>query len=425
MTVPASAAYRACVSTRVAVRPPEQPAWPWPWRSPAVLAALVGLIQVVITIFAAQGQPERRSLDLLAFALLVAGPAALLARRRYPVHTLAAVTAVTLAYLLIGYPYGPVVLSMVVALANAVILGYRAAAWIASGVLYVGHFALRPFTRPDEETTWLQAAAVGAWLLLVLVASEFARVRREQVLAAARGREEAARRQASEERLRMAQELHDVLAHNISLINVQAGVALHLMDERPEQARTALTAIKQASHETLNELRTALGVLRQDDGAAPRQPAPGLANLDDLVFRAASAGLDVSTVVIGEPRPVSAGVDLAAFRIVQEALTNVVRHAGSATARVSVEYGERELTLQVEDDGRGVPATEIGLPGAGSGIAGMRERATALGGTLWAGPRNGRGFRVRARLPIDPIDEGPGEVETAEPVEATPWEDRR
>jgi signal transduction histidine kinase len=424
MTAPASAAYRACVSTRVAVRPPEQPAWPWPWQSPAVLAALVGLIQVVITIFAAQGQPERRSLDLLAFALLVAGPAALLARRRYPVHTLAAVTAITLAYLLIGYPYGPVVLSMVVALANAVILGYRAPAWIASGVLYFGHFALRPFTRTDEENTWLQAAAVGAWLLLILVASEFARVRREQVLAAARGREEAARRQASEERLRMAQELHDVLAHNISLINVQAGVALHLMDERPEQARTALTAIKQASQETLNELRTALGVLRQGDGVAPRRPAPGLADLDDLVGRAASAGLDVSTVVSGTPRPVSAGVDLAAFRIVQEALTNVVRHAGSAIARVSVEYGDRELTVQVDDDGRGVSATEIGLPGAGSGIAGMRERVTALGGTLWAGSRTGGGFRVVARLPIDPVDEAAGEAGEAEPVQ-TGSEDRR
>ena len=394
---------------------PAEPAWPWAWP-PAVLPAGLGVIQVVGTYFAASGQTDRRPLDAFAYVLLLAGPALLLGRRRYPVPTLFGVVAVTLAYLLIGYPYGPVVLSEVVALVTAVVLGHRLAAWLSAAVLYFGHFAGRFALGDEPATTVGQAVGVGAWLLLVLIAAEVARVRRERAVEVTRRREEAARRRASEERLRMAQELHDVLAHNISLISVQAGVALHLIDERPEQARTALTAIKQASRETLNELRTALGVLRQDAGSALRQPAPGLANLDDLIARAGSAGIDVSIVTEGSPRPVAAGVDLAAFRIVQEALTNVVRHAGPATATVRVTYGRRELAVQVDDDGRGaVVAGAHGSPGSGSGIAGMRERATALGGTLQAGPRAGGGFRVLARLPIDAAPAVEPDIEAGPP----------
>jgi signal transduction histidine kinase len=199
--------------------------------------------------------------------------------------------------------------------------------------------------------------------------------------------------------LRIARELHDVLAHNISLINVQAGVALHLIDERPEQARGALSAIKDASKEALGELRSVLDVLRQTDERPPRSPTAGLARLDELVSRATAAGLEVRTEVDGSPRPLAAGVDLAAFRIVQEALTNVARHAGPATAIVRLAYGERELTLQVDDDGRGRPADAT--PAGGSGIAGMRERAIALAGTLDAAARPGGGFQVRARLPLN------------------------
>jgi signal transduction histidine kinase len=372
----------------------------------------VGVVQVVGTYFAAEDQPDRRSLDLLAYLLLVAGPVLLLGRRRYPVPTLAGVVAVTVSYLLIGYPYGPVVLSEIVALVTAVVTGHRLAAWIGAAALYVGHFGGRYVLGQQPAATVTQAAGVAAWLLVVLVVAEVARVRREQAAEAARRRDETARRQASEERLRMAQELHDVLAHNISLISVQAGVALHLMDERPEQARTALTAIKQASRETLNELRTALGVLRQGEAPAPRQPAPGLADLDEVVSRAALAGLDVSITVDGSPRPVPTGVDLAAFRIVQEALTNVVRHAGPARATVRVEYGNRELVVQVDDDGQGLPGASAGVgadpSGTGSGIAGMRERVSALGGGLEAGPRAGGGFRVRAHIPVgDAGDPGP------------------
>ena len=188
-----------------------------------------------------------------------------------------------------------------------------------------------------------------------------------------------------------------MLAHDISLISVQAGVALHLMDEQPDQARTALTAIKAASKDALGELRSVLDVLRQGDEGPPRSPTAGLEDLDRLVAGAAAAGIDVRVVTSGTPRRLPPTVDLAAFRIVQESLTNVTRHAGPATATVSLTYGDGDLTVEVEDDGRaanGAPA-----PGAGNGIRGMQERAAALGGTLDAGPKPGGGFRVRAKLP--------------------------
>ncbi|MGH9000260.1 MAG: sensor histidine kinase, partial [Acidimicrobiia bacterium] len=221
---------------------------------------------------------------------------------------------------------------------------------------------------------------------------------RQRRLDAERTRAEEERRRAGEERMRIARELHDVLAHNISLINVQAGVALHLMDDKPEQARTALAAIKEASGDALREVRSVLGMLRSVDEAAPRHPAPSLSRLGSLVSRAEAAGLRVRVEAEGEARPLPTGLDLAAFRIVQEALTNVARHAGAAGATVRVGYGTDALAIEVEDDGRGQgPPTSRGT---GSGIAGMRQRAAALGGTLEAGPRPEGGFRVRAHLPL-------------------------
>jgi signal transduction histidine kinase len=188
---------------------------------------------------------------------------------------------------------------------------------------------------------------------------------------------------------------------------VQAGVALHLLDERPDQARPALAAIKDASKEALGELRSVLDVLRrsEDGSTAPRAPTAGLRDLPGLVERTRAAGLDVTLDVSGGARSVAAGVDLAAFRIVQEALTNVVRHADTSRARVRLDYGDDELTVQVDDDGRVTAPAMTGTgdttDGAGKGIAGMRERVLALGGSFEAGPRPGRGFRVRARFPID------------------------
>ncbi len=202
---------------------------------------------------------------------------------------------------------------------------------------------------------------------------------------------EQAQRRRSEQRLAIARDLHDVLAHNLSLINVQASTALHLVDERPEHAKPALEAVKRASGEALRELRGVLETLR---GADERAPAPTLARLDELTAQAAAAGLEIDTRVDGEPRALPASVELAAFRICQEALTNVIRHAGAASARVRVGYGARELTVEVVDDGRG------GVPKAGNGLTGMRERTAAVGGSLDAGPRPEGGFRVHATLPV-------------------------
>jgi signal transduction histidine kinase len=374
-------------------------------RSRAPAAALVVPVAVVHvggTLLASLHQPERRSIDALALLLLLAGPAALAFRRRYPATVLYVVFASTLAYWVIGYPRGPVFLPLVVAFVGAVMAGRRRAAWGSLVLGWLSFSWLGYLLGREKGPSWLAVAGLAAWLLVLATAGDVARTRRDRAAASARAREEEARRRASEERVRIARELHDVLAHDISLINVQAGVALHLIDERPEQARTALANIKQASKDALGELRSVLEVLRQVDEDLPRSPTAGLDGLHGLVSRAAAAGIEVRLEVDGPARPLPPGVDLAAFRIVQEALTNVTRHAGPATATVRVTYGDDDLVVQVDDDGAGGPSPAVAAPaaGGGNGIRGMRERAAALGGRLDAGPRPGGGFRVRSWLPV-------------------------
>jgi signal transduction histidine kinase len=363
------------------------------------VAGLVLVVQVGLTIAASRRQPDRQPLDLLAFLLLAAGPVALLWRWRSPALVLAAVMASSVLYFALGYPYGPAWLALIVAFWTAVTGGARRAAWATAFLGLATYFALAALLDRVPPPTAATIAAHLGWLLLVLAIAEVALAARQRRQAAEWTRAEEARRRAGEERMRIARELHDVLAHNISLINVQAGVALHLMDEQPGQSRSALAAIKQASNDALGELRSVLDVLRQGDEAPPRAPASGLAQLDSLAAGAGATGLEVRTRVEGAPRPLPAGTDLAAFRIVQEALTNVTRHAGPASATVVVRYGTDDLTVLVDDDGRG-PAAAAG-PGTGNGIRGMRERVAALGGELTAGPRPGGGFRVKARLPVD------------------------
>jgi len=363
------------------------------------VAALVAVAQLGLTTLAARRQPDRQALDLLAYLLLAVGPVALLWRRRSPAVVLAVVMASNVLYFGLGYPYGPAWLALIVAFWTAVTGGARRVAWATAVVGLAAYFTLAALLDRVGPATAATIAAHLGWLLLVLSVSEIALAARQRRQAAERTRAEEARRRAGEERMRIARELHDVLAHNISLINVQAGVALHLMDEQPGQSRTALVAIKQASNDALGELRSVLDVLRQGDEAPPRAPASGLARLDSLVAGAGATGLEVRTRVEGLPRPLPAGTDLAAFRIVQESLTNVTRHAGPASATVLVRYGPDDLTVRVDDDGRG-PVAATG-PGNGNGIRGMRERVAALGGELTTGPRPGGGFRVQARLPID------------------------
>ncbi|MFZ0387398.1 MAG: histidine kinase [Solirubrobacteraceae bacterium] len=350
-----------------------------------------------------------RSLDWGAYLLLFVGPLALLAKRMYPRTVLAVVFAATATYALIGYPAGPVFLSLIVAFWYVVSRGDRVVALICIASGWVIFLCLPWAIGTGGRPSVAQAVGLAAWLLVLLFAGEAVRARRERVAAVRRGREQEGLRRAEEERLRIARELHDVLAHNISLINVQSGVALHLLDERPEQTRTALAVINDASAEALREIRSVLGVLRRVDEPAPRRPAASLERLPELISLSAAAGLDVDVRIDGEPRPLPSDVDLAAYRIVQESLTNVTRHARTGRASVRVRYDDGELGLEVDDNGGGDDdggtagdssrATEPSA-GTGNGIVGMRERAAALGGELRAGPRADGGFRVSARLPL-------------------------
>ena len=353
---------------------------------------------VVGTFGAAHGETSRRGLDVLAIGLAIAVPLSLLGLRRHPVAVLWFVALSTLGYLLRDYPYGPIMISLVVAVVAAVMLGHRWAAWLALGVVYVGHLALRGEFR-DEAWSWGAATGFGAWSLVVLFGAEFARVRRERVVAARQVRAETARRQANEEKLRIARELHDVVAHHISLINVQAGVALHLVDRKPEQVETALAAIKDASKEALSELRSLVGVLRDEADTAPRAPTTTLATLDEMVERTGHAGLTLHKSTSGDVRTLPTPVELAAVRIAQEAITNVVRHANAQEADLRLDYGADMLTVQVDDDGSG--GARIDAIDEGSGLRGMRERAASLGGTLTIEAAPSGGLRVTARLPLE------------------------
>jgi signal transduction histidine kinase len=214
--------------------------------------------------------------------------------------------------------------------------------------------------------------------------------------------EEEARRRVAEERLRIARDLHDVVAHSLSSINIQAGAGAHVARRHPEQAEQALQAIKYASKDALDELRLTVGMLRAEGEEAPRAPQPTLGRLDSLVESTAAAGLDVDVQVHGDPTALPVPVDAAAFRIVQESLTNVLRHAGPARASVTIAYTDDGLDVDVTDTGRGADHGPNGTNGGGHGLAGMRERAEAIGGHVDAGPAPGGGFRVRAHLPARP-----------------------
>jgi signal transduction histidine kinase len=374
-------------------------------RGPAWRSALaVAVFAQVGSGWAAQAQDGRVPLDGPGRILLLLGPLLLVWRHRFPVAVAYGVSAVTLAYLAAGYPYGPVFLSVAVACFAAVVAGHRKAAWGAVGLLWAGHLALAHWLYRwlppggDGPAPWAQEGVVTAWVLAVLAAAELLRVRREQWARERAERAAAAGRRAGEERLRIARELHDVLAHSLSVINVQAGAGLALLDSDPEQARAALATIKTTSKEALGEIRQVLDTLRSP-GDAPRAPAPGLDRLPDLVEQAGAAGLSVEVTTEGRSRPLPPGADLAAFRILQEALTNVVRHSGSRTARIRIAWRPGALRLDVDDDG---PATAPAGPTGGNGLAGMRERAAALQGTLTAGPTPEGGFHVQATLPLPP-----------------------
>jgi signal transduction histidine kinase len=368
-----------------------------------VLAAGIG---VGGTALAAGHQSDVRQLDVIGYLLLVVGSAVLLGRRRWPLAVFTVAFASTLAYAVLNFPGGPIWMPLIIAFITLLTTGHRLVAYVSLPVGYAAFVGLANVVNDRPLPSFWTAAGIAAWMLVLLAVTELIRNRRAYRRANARreaeerrSRAEAARRQASEERLGIARELHDVLAHSISLINVQAGVALELMDGRPEQALMALTAIKQASRDALVEVQSVLGALRQPGEIAPRAPSASLRNLDELVPRARVAGLHVVVRSAGDLATLPRAVDAAGFRIVQEALTNVVRHAGAANVSIELCREGSVLTATVDDDGRGRAVTAE-TPGGGNGIACMRERAAALGGRVDADPRDGGGFAVRARLPL-------------------------
>jgi signal transduction histidine kinase len=337
-----------------------------------------------------------RSLGPVDWVLLVVGPVALIARRRHPVLVLWGTLATTLAPSGTGLTH----VSFIVAFFVSATAGKRYPAWLALALTFVWTIWLAPliygYAVPAND-----ALALAGWLLAVAIAAEATRIRAERVAATGASRQLDHRRQQSEERLRIARDLHDVIGHNISLINVQASMGLDLMDSQPEQARAALSAIKSVSKEALEELRTMLTTLRQDDDVAPRSPAPGLDRLPELIELTRATGLTVEIDVTGKAPPLPTAVHLAAYRIIQESLTNVARHAGWARVTVRVTYDDADVRVEIDDDGK-APSGGDSAIGTGSGITGMRERAVALGGDLSAGFCQGGGFRVSARLPVRP-----------------------
>ncbi|GGW31586.1 two-component sensor histidine kinase [Streptomyces xantholiticus] len=344
--------------------------------------------------------------DPRSVALILVAAAALVFRRREPMGVLLVTGAVSVVELVAGDPAAPVAMSAVIALYTVAARTDRPTTW------RVGLLTMAVLTGSAMffgSSPWYTQENLGifAWTGMAAAAGDAVRSRRafvdairERAERAERTREEEAGRRVAEERLRIARDLHDVVAHHIALVNVQAGVAAHVMDKRPDQAKEALAHVREASRSALNELRATVGLLRQSgDPEAPTEPAPGLAVLDELVttFRQAGLPVEVARADGGEVPP--AAVDLAAYRIIQEALTNVQKHAGpDAKAEVSVVRVGSRLEVTVIDNG--LEEAKSPDDNGGHGLLGMRERVTALGGTLTAGPRYGGGFRVQAILPL-------------------------
>ena len=354
------------------------------------------------------------TLGPLAIVMLVAGVLVLPWRWRWPRAVLLVTLASTVAYAAVVTPRGPFVAALTMALANAWLRGHRrwvvAAAAIAVVVLPSADVLLG-----RSSTVDLQAVLLAiAWATVTIAVSELVRVRVERVAERRRQRAEAERRRAADERVRIARELHDSVAHSMSLINLQAGVALHLGQDLPEQTRDALGNIRDSSREALVELRAILGVLRAvdgTDGAGERTPTAGLARVADLIERARAAGVDVRASVHGDLSTVTGITDRNAFRIVQESVTNVMKHAPDHRAEVTVRVDQGIVDLVVEDHPvptaapPHVPADQDTTPTAllgpsGNGLIGMRERANAVGGDVRAAPTTDGGWRVAARLPV-------------------------
>jgi signal transduction histidine kinase len=372
--------------------------------NPWVLDAIIGTVFTILGLLGLRGYSDAKHVfnkpDALGVLLALGCSLPFYVRRRFPLTVLVTTTAFVVALACSKYPSNVQVNFLIVATYTVAshcdnrrrVLGM---AWLVLGMVTAAAIGI-----PNTSTA--NIATTGAIYFAVFffgVAIQNRRLYMQQLEARAalleRERDEEAKRAVADERLRIAQELHDVVAHSMGVIAVQAGVGAHVIDNDPAEAKKSLEAIAATSRSTLTEIRRLLGVLRADEGGA-YEPAPGLADLDRLVADVDSAGLPVDVRIEGTRHDVPPGVDLTAYRIVQEALTNVLKHAGPAHATVVVGYEPSALRLEIADDGRGVNGRATD---GGHGLVGMRERVGVYGGTLEAGPAAGGGFRVLARLP--------------------------
>ncbi|MFC9895779.1 sensor histidine kinase [Nocardia sp. NPDC127579] len=355
----------------------------------------IGVAVAAVVLVAGLAERPESGLAPVGYGLLVLSGLALVWRRRAPVPVLVATGACALGYQAIGIDVPAV--AFVLAVYAGVRAGHRIVT-VAVAVLVLA-------TLPLAVLVSVHAAGVAfaqargaleiAWLIAAGAAGEALRQAEQRADEAERTREETARRRADAERLHIARELHDSLTHQISVIKVQSEAAVHVARRRGEAVPEQLLAIRQAGREAARELRATLEALRDDDTV----PRPGLAHVPDLVTTTRATGLDATLAIAGEPRDLPVTLDRTGYRIVQESLTNITRHADAATVRVRIDYRPDTLVIRVDDDGRADPRRP---PAPGVGLLGMRERVTALGGELHAAPRTAGGFSVQAELPVDP-----------------------
>lgn len=386
------------------------------WAQDVLLALFITVMQVQGTVIRNAGEPEAvlRPLDdlgYLGYILLVVGGAVVAVRRRWPVAVFATTALASLAYYALDFPDGPGWLGLFVAIYTLTAQGDGRRSLVMAGVgiaVLAGCWLIAAADiQPPAAIGWVYFR-IGASVMSAAL-GESVRSRKfiaaealERAELAERTREEEARARVDEERLRIAREVHDTVAHAIAIINVQAGVTAHVLDKRPERARETLEAIEQTSSQALQEMRAILGVLRDDNDG--RVPHPGLEQIDDLAAKAREAGVDVD---LEAPSPadvaVPGAVGSAVYRILQESITNVIRHVGPTRVTVALDYGPDTVEIRVTDDGpREGSVADKGPHQPGRGIQGMRERCRLLGGELDAGPLPGGGFAVTARLPLAP-----------------------
>ncbi|MEU7446874.1 sensor histidine kinase [Streptomyces diastaticus] len=374
----------------------------WPPRGRAADAALAGGLFLVVglgTLRSLIGAREEPWAVTAANWLLIAvACGALYFSSRRPVPAASAAALATAVYYVTSAYDGPLLLAVVVALFTVAAAGRLHAAVVIAALCLIGT-ALGTL-QGNGDVNHVALFMLTGWFVAMITLGGL----RHSHLVRARETEE---RAATQERLRIARELHDVVGHHLSLINVQSAAALRRLTKDPAagagQAAEALGAVKAASHEALRELRATLGVLRDAGEEAPTAPAPGLARIGELTGAARATGLTVTVHRTGGPGRLPVEADLAAYRIVQESLTNVARHARATRADIRLDGDGHRLTVSVTDDGRGPVTDPAGTGPTGSGVTGMRERARALGGDLTAGPAPGGGFAVHATLPLAPL----------------------